>query len=139
MEERNRVRWIYASRDNNELAERYDEWAKSYDSELETEFAWSGPKMAAEYAVKYIPKDANILDAGAGTGQVAEVLSALGYANFVGIDLSEGMLEEARQKGCYRELRQMVLGERLDFDDNAFDAVTSVGVLDWWPFPVALL
>jgi hypothetical protein len=34
MEEQNRVQWVYSSRDNDEMAERYDEWAKSYDSKL---------------------------------------------------------------------------------------------------------
>jgi SAM-dependent methyltransferase len=39
------------------------------------------------------------------------------------------MPEEAGKKGHYRELRQMVMGGRLDFDDDSFDAVISVGVL----------
>ena len=38
MEKRDRVRWIYSSRDNQELAERYDQWAKDYDTDLEAEF-----------------------------------------------------------------------------------------------------
>ena len=38
------------------------------------------------------------------------------------------MLDEARNKNVYRELRQMVLGEHLDFETAQFDAVISVGV-----------
>jgi SAM-dependent methyltransferase len=38
------------------------------------------------------------------------------------------MLERARERGCYRELRQMMLDEPLDFPDDEFDACVSVGV-----------
>ena len=59
---------------------------------------------------------------------VGRCLSDLGYRDLVGIDLSLGMLAQAREKGVYRELRQMVLGEPLDLATDAFDAVISVGV-----------
>ena len=36
--------------------------------------------------------------------------------------------EEARRKGVYADIRQMVLGEQLNFDSNVFDSVISVGV-----------
>jgi len=53
-----------------------------------------------------------ILDAGAGTGMVGEVLTKLGYANLVAMDLSQGMLEVTRQKNVY----QMVTGEVKEID-----------------------
>ena len=31
MSKEDRLKWIYSSKDNEELAERYDEWAESYD------------------------------------------------------------------------------------------------------------
>ena len=34
MECQNRVQWVYSSRNNEELAERYDHWAKDYDTDL---------------------------------------------------------------------------------------------------------
>jgi len=39
------------------------------------------------------------------------VLTKLGYANLVAMDLSQGMLEVAHQKNTYLELHQMVMGE----------------------------
>ena len=39
MEGQNKVQWIYSSRSNEELAERYDQWAKDYDADLERDFA----------------------------------------------------------------------------------------------------
>jgi SAM-dependent methyltransferase len=75
------------------------------------------------------PEDGAILDAGAGTGIMGEIFAILGHPDQVAIDLSEGMLAIARRKNVYREVRRMVLGERLDFADDAFAAVTAVGVL----------
>jgi ubiquinone/menaquinone biosynthesis C-methylase UbiE len=60
---------------------------------------------------------------------MGEMLALLGYKDLVAIDLSTGMLELARKKGIYRDIRQMLLGEHLDFPDNTFAGVTAVGVL----------
>ncbi len=129
MESHNRVQWVYSSRDNNELAERYDEWAKTYDSDLESDFGWIGPKYTAQMFSQFVPKEATILDAGAGTGLVGYFLAELGYSNLVAMDLSDGMLEQARKRNVYKEFHQMVMGEKLDFDTDSFDAVVSVGVM----------
>ena len=129
MKKQSKVQWIYSSRNNQELAERYDLWANDYDADLEKDFGWLGPQLVAEYFAKYVPKQARILDAGAGTGLVGEILANIGYNNLVAMDLSQGMLEEARKKNVYREFHQMIMGEPLDFATDSFDAVISVGVL----------
>ena len=129
MDKSDRIKWIYSSKDNKELTERYDKWAKDYDADLMQEFEWRGPQMAAEFFSHYVPKDARVLDAGAGTGMVGEVLAKMGYSNMVAMDISPGMLEEARKKNVYREFDQMVMGESLDYATDSFDAVISVGVL----------
>ena len=124
----NKVQWVYASRDNKELKERYDEWAKDYDSELAKDFGYRAPQVAAEFFVKYVSKDARILDAGAGTGLMGKVLADLGYRNLVAGDMSTGMLDEARKKNVYGEFYRIVLGEPLELESASFDAVVSVGV-----------
>ena len=67
MEKTDKLKWIYSARDNKELTERYDQWAKEYDVDLIQDYAWIGPKMAAEFFSHYVSRDARILDAGAGT------------------------------------------------------------------------
>ena len=125
----NRVQWVYSSKDNQELEERYDQWSKDYDSDLSEEFDYQSPRRAAEVLAGYVPRDARILDAGAGTGLVGEILASMGYQRMVAMDLSQGMLEEARKKGVYEDFHQMVMGETLDFETGSFDAVITVGVL----------
>jgi SAM-dependent methyltransferase len=128
-EREKRVQWIYSSRDNKELAERYDQWARDYDEDLEEGFGWRGPQRAVDFLVRYVPREAKILDAGAGTGLVGELLAKQGYNNMVAMDLSQGMLEEARKKNVYREFHQMVMGEPLGYPEDLFDAIISVGVM----------
>ena len=128
-DERNPVQWVYAASNNRELEERYDQWAKRYDDDLDRDFGWLGPAIALEACKQYLPTDARILDAGAGTGLVGKMLAEAGFHRLTAIDMSPGMLEEARSKGVYRDLRRMVLGQELDFPDDSFDAVVSIGVL----------
>lgn len=129
MSSQNRVQWIYSSKDNQELAQRYDEWSKDYESDLAQDFEYLSHQRTSEVFSKYVPKDARILDAGAGTGLVGAVLAQMGYGLMVAMDLSEGMLDEARKKGVYQDFHQMVMGETLDYETDSFDAVVTVGVL----------
>lgn len=139
MNSKNRVQWVYSSRNNNELEERYNQWAKDYDSDLKKDFAYRAPRVAAEYFVRYVPQKARILDAGAGTGLVGRFLTEMGYDNLIAMDMSQGMLEEARKKNVYGQLYRMVMGEKLDFDTDSFDAVICVGTLTLGHAPASSL
>ena len=124
-----RVQWVYSSKNNSELSQRYDEWAKDYDKDLSEVFGWIAPKTASAYLAKYVHPDSIVLDAGAGTGLVGLALAEHGFQNLTAMDLSEGMLREARDKNVYGKLDQMVLGEPLSYATDSFDAVISVGVM----------
>ena len=124
-----RVQWIYSSQNNSELSERYDEWAKDYDKDLSEVFGWIAPKTASDYLAKYVEANSNVLDAGAGTGLVGLALAEHGFQNLTAMDLSKGMLKEARNKNVYKSFDQMTLGEHLDYETNSFDAVITVGVM----------
>ena len=139
MNEEDKIKWVFSSKDNQELAERYAEWSKDYDADLIDAYGWQAPQYASEFMAKYVPQNGKVLDAGAGTGLVGVCLQEKGYDDLVAIDLSEEMLEKAERKNVYRELHQMVLGEALDFPDNAFDAAVCVGVLTFGHAPASSL
>ncbi len=135
-ESHRRVQWVYGSTSNQELEERYDQWATEYDKDLDEVFAWNAPQNGARVLASLMQADAAILDAGAGTGLVGKCLADAGFNKIAAMDLSQGMLEEARKKGVYSSFHQMTLGETLGFDTAAFDAVISVGVFTLGHAPI---
>ena len=42
-QEQNVIQWVYASKNEEELRERYDQWAKTYESDLDKDIGWYGP------------------------------------------------------------------------------------------------
>jgi predicted TPR repeat methyltransferase len=111
-----------------EVAEIYDNWAEDYERRI-LSYGYATPAVTTWFFGRYVrPEDGAVLDAGAGTGIMGQVLAPHGYYDLVGIDISDRMLELAREKGVYRELRQMELGGRLDLPSDAFAAVVSTGV-----------
>ena len=134
-----RLAWIYSSKDNEELAERYDEWAKEYDKELEEDYGWQIPRLMADTLTHYTPQSGRILDAGAGTGLVGQFLGALGYGNLVAMDLSKEMLNKAREKGVYQEFHQMYIAKTLNFPDDSFEAIVCACVLTFSHAPAKSL
>ena len=118
----------YSAKTSQEAAELYDSWAEDYERRVSS-WGYTTPAVAAWFLGRYVgPKDGTVLDAGAGTGLMGLVLAPLGYDDLVGIDASRDMLEYAREKGAYKDLRQMELGGRLDFPGDAFAAVVATGV-----------
>ncbi|MDE2938997.1 MAG: class I SAM-dependent methyltransferase [Chloroflexota bacterium] len=128
MTQNDRVRWVYSSQNEQELEERYDQWAEEYDTDLESDFGWISPQRTSEYVAKHVAKEGSVLDAGAGTGLVGECLHEMGFRNMTAMDLSLGMLEVARRKSIYEALDQMTMGETLDYSTDQFDASVIVGV-----------
>jgi 2-polyprenyl-3-methyl-5-hydroxy-6-metoxy-1,4-benzoquinol methylase len=107
----------------------YDEWAGDYDQQL---WASGNPYIAIATGLtgRHVRDfDARILDAGCGSGNMAQVLHQMGYHNIEGLDPSAGMLAVARKKNVYRHLHQLYLGSEVDLPDESFDAVVAAGVL----------
>lgn len=126
--EQNKVQWVYASKDNTELAERYDAWAKDYDADVVGDFDWKGPEVACEVFAKYVGSDAKVIDVGVGTGLAGWELTKRGFSRIDGFDLSQGMLDVAYETGWYGVLKVGILGEKLDFADDSYDAAIATGV-----------
>lgn len=135
MEIDNKIQWVYSAKNNSELSDRYNQWAKDYEQDLTENYGRPNSEPIVDLTIKYISKNAHILDAGAGTGLMGKWLHQEGYHNLIGIDLSDAMLAEAKKKNVYTELHQMILGEPLNFLDATFDAVTACGVFTYGHAP----
>jgi predicted TPR repeat methyltransferase len=121
---------VYKAKNHEELAVCYDAWAKTYEQDvLNYGYTYLNPVMMTGLIGRYVePGKGTVLDAGAGTGMVGEILALMGHENIIGLDISDCMLDLAREKGVYAELRNMVLGQTLDFPDNRFIATVAMGV-----------
>ncbi|MDE2764999.1 MAG: class I SAM-dependent methyltransferase [Chloroflexota bacterium] len=134
-----RVQWIYAADNKEELQARYDQWAAEYDRDLDDEFGYVAPARAADAFARFLSTDAIVLDAGAGTGLAGVELAKRGFAVIDAIDLSQGMLDEAAAKGVYRTLRQVDLTERAPIDDDTYDGCLCVGTLTHGHVPASAI
>jgi predicted TPR repeat methyltransferase len=123
-----RIGWAYKVADNATRTEaRFDAWAERYDDDVANLLNWQGPAELAKVVARYVDPGAFIHDAGAGTGLLGEILAASGYRNLTAGDLSQSMLDIAATKDVYLELYKSNLMDPLEFPDQHFEAVVSVG------------
>ncbi len=124
-----RLKWIYQAEGVKDLENRYDLWAQKYEEDVAS-YGYKIPSVLAGFLGRYLrPEDGIILDAGAGTGIMGEIMALIGYRDLVAMDLSWGMLKIAQQKGVYNEIHRMVMGDHLDFPDDKFAGTMAVGVI----------
>lgn len=82
-------------------------------------------------------KNITILDIGYGNGYLISKLFRKSHCNIYGIDISEDMknLAEKRNKNAVSENKlHLITGDccSMNFNDNSFDAVTSVNTIYFW-------
>ena len=117
----------FAVRGKEALEAQYDDWAETYNED-NASMGFRLPILATAFFARWVPTGGKVLDAGCGTGLAAENLHILGYRDLVGIDLSNNMLDKARETGVFSDLRRMVMGEQLDFSTNNFSGAIVTGV-----------
>lgn len=114
------------------LRSRFDSLAPTWETRI-------GPHHlgALDLALADIPLPRRVLDLGTGTGVVARAIAGrYPEAEVVGIDVSPGMIDEARRK------LPPALGERVRFEvgdasalalaDASFDLVTLMNMIPFW-------
>lgn len=86
------------------LQNLFDQYANHYDKHLTQYLQYSVPKTIKKLIDEQINlRDARILDLGCGTGLMGELLAS-DASLLIGVDLSEKMLEQAKQRDIYDEL-----------------------------------
>lgn len=123
---------VYTATNHEELMDAYKDWATDYDKDTVDRFGYVAHISSAQALHDAIDdRGAHILDAGCGTGLVAETLAHLGYRNIDALDYSEEMLEVAEKKGLYKDYIQADLSRDLDIDKNKYDAVVCTGTFTY--------
>ena len=105
------LQWICSSVNSDDLREKYDQWASTYESDV-ADVWMSVPSNAALMLANYMDnKQDAVLDVGVGTGLVGMALTSLGFEHLIGIDISPGMLTQAAEKKVYRSLMCCSIGD----------------------------
>ena len=119
---------VYSAKRRDEVAELYDRWAETYESEMSSA-GYRHPTICLALLASHLPRGAApLLDAGAGTGLIGEWLGIMGYPHVEALDISEGMLARAAAKSVYAALHRLALGGPLPFADGHFAGIVSAGV-----------
>jgi len=120
---------VYQEKNSSRLKKHYRSWAKEYDNDLK-EWGYTYPKQLRKIIDKIkIDRKSKILDAGCGTGLVAQTLKDLKFNNITGLDFSKDMLAIAKSKKIYRKLICESLNRKTSLRGNQFDVVLCTGVL----------
>lgn len=124
------LKTVYSETSSSKLNKHYKNWANLYDTDMSS-WGYAYPLQLKKILTNKLrlKKTIKILDAGCGTGYVAEVLSKLNYKNITGIDFSEEMLTIARSKKIYKKLMCQSLNEKIELRSKQFELIICTGVL----------
>lgn len=117
-----------------DVAALYDDWiATRYDDDLAA-WGYRAPAHAADMMSMLITTSTSagpVLDAGCGSGLVGVELQRRGLVPIIGGDFSATSVETARSRGIYDEVVHLDLNRPLNFADDAFRSVASIGVFSY--------
>lgn len=116
------------------VCELFDTFADSFDEVLDV-LSYKAPELIADAlrnAVLPTGSFENALDLGCGTGLCGKCLNAKNAVrHLTGIDLSSGMLEKARSRGCYDVLERSDILEYLPQHLSEYDLIVSSDVFTY--------
>lgn len=127
---------IYSVDGGEEMRQYYDDWADSYDVDLHDNDYRTPDRCARALAAHLADKTAPVLDFACGTGISGVALARAGFTVIDGTDISEGMLEKAREKGVYRDLWVCSPDAPLDVGEREYAGITAVGAIGAGAAPV---
>jgi predicted TPR repeat methyltransferase len=115
---------------NGFIQSTFDSFAASFESKLD-KLSYRAPALVSAMLAQAGLEPVNaldVLDAGCGTGLCGPLVAP--YARrLVGVDLSSGMLDIAKQKNVYDELVNSELTEYLRAHGKTFDVIVSADAL----------
>ncbi len=112
-----------------ETQEHYQNWAASYDDEVDEHGYVTPDRVAAALWSFIADAEVPVLDYGCGTGLSGVALSKAGFHVIDGMDPSPNMLKGAAAKGVYRNLIGFDVTIPEPIEAGAYSAITSIGVI----------
>lgn len=126
----------YTDRDAAAVRAFYNDWAGSYEAEIDENGYATPSRCAAALAECVQDKSLPLLDFGCGTGLGGLAFKSAGFETLDGVDLSPAMLEQARRKQIYRNL-DLIEADTAPRDGYAL--IAAVGVIGIGAGPISLL
>lgn len=120
------------------IQRHYDEVADRYDHHYDRSRGRCYHTHLSRHVIEMLPEETgSLLDIGCGTGLFVEKYLAGGRCA-VGIDISRGMIRQARRR-CPGTDFIVGTGETLPFSDASFDAIASLLAFSYMKDPAAML
>jgi len=121
--------WTPTRADDRHIKKIFDSFSVRFD-EILSGLGYRAPQLVTNALATVVGRNANlvILDAGCGTGLCAPLVGSMA-GRLVGVDLSQGMIEKARQRGLYDELAIEELCQFMRSRPESFDVVLSADCL----------
>lgn len=123
---------LHTANNHEDAVKCYSEIAETFDK-IQESLAYVGAKHGVKKCMEVgeVPKTARILDIGAGTGIIGEMLYSMGYENLDALDGCQELLEKSRERNCYKNLfcSFVVADEELPVEKKAYDVAVMPGVV----------
>ncbi|MGM0660850.1 MAG: class I SAM-dependent DNA methyltransferase [Pseudomonadota bacterium] len=130
---------VYTTDGGESMRRYYDDWADTYDTDLDRNDYRTPARCAAALAAHLDDREAPVLDFACGTGISGVALKEAGFTTIDGTDISDGMLDKARAKGAYRDLLLGHPDAGIETGGRQYRAIVAVGAIGAGAAPVAYL
>ncbi len=120
---------VYSLSGDEQMRALYDDWAHQYDQDLRNKNYLTPGRVAEALSQFHDDGLTRILDFGCGSGLSGTALNAAGFSEIDGADISEGMLEIARQKAIYKRLWHIESDKPLPFKRGDYPIITAAGAI----------
>ncbi|RWS21089.1 malonyl-[acyl-carrier protein] O-methyltransferase-like protein [Leptotrombidium deliense] len=126
--------WVYnvlcSEKSLDKQIELYNEIADTYDKMCVDTLYYFPEALSRELETFNLRRDSKILDVGAGTGRLGQLLHLLQYTNIDALDGSEKMLQHSRNlPNVYKNFTQalVVADNELPIPENTYDVALMCG------------
>lgn len=129
---------IYQATGDAAMRDAYDQWAQDYDRDVGDKEYVTPTRIAEALATFVCDRATPVMDYGCGTGLSGVALKKTGFSTIDGADLSQKMLDIARDTGVYRDLSLVEPDAPPASQIADYPAITATGVISRGAAPASL-